>query len=276
MRIHQVHHLYQSRLDRATKPFNARGSKVVRCQFCQVTEKHCICSHQPNIQSDIAALIIMSDNEILKPSNTGRLIADTLKDTHAFQWSRTEPEQALLTLLKDDRYQPVIIFPEDYVDEKSRLIQVEDLVKQEKLTEEALPKKQGIPKVQGIPKEVNSIPGKKPLLIFLDGSWREARKMFRKSDYLANLPVLSVNPDTVSNYMMRKSDNEKHLATAEVASLVINMLGDSNSAKILALWFEAFKEGYLLSKTRLKHDLSKPMLAKYAEYTKNIEQRVAT
>lgn len=270
MRIHQVHSLYQSRLDRATKPFNARGSKVVRCQFCQVTEKHCICSHQPNIQSDISALIIMSDNEILKPSNTGRLIADILKDTHAFQWSRTEPEQALLALLKDDKYQPVIIFPEDYVDEKSRLIQVEDLVKQEKLTEQALPKE------QGLPKDANSIPSKKPLLIFLDGSWREARKMFRKSDYLSSLPVLSVNPDTVSNYMMRKSDNEKHLATAEVASLVINMLGDSNTAQMLSLWFDTFKEGYLLSKTRLKHDLSKPMLAKYVQFTKNIEHRVTT
>ncbi|MBD1556888.1 DTW domain-containing protein [Vibrio sp. S9_S30] len=264
MRIHQVHRLYQSRLDRATKPFNARGSKVVRCQFCQVTEQHCICSHQPNIQSNVSAVIIMSDNEILKPSNTGRLIADTLEDTHAFQWSRTEPEQALLALLNNDKYLPVIIFPEDYVDEKSRLIQVEDLVTQVKLTG------------HGFSKDTDTISGKKALLIFLDGSWREARKMFRKSDYLAHLPVLSVNPDTVSNYMMRKSDNENHLATAEVASLVLNMLGDFTASKTLSLWFEAFKEGYLLSKTRLKHDLSKPMLAKYTEYSKNIEQRVTT
>jgi DTW domain-containing protein YfiP len=43
----------------------------------------------------------MFDTEPMKPSNTGRLIADILPDTEAFQWSRTEPPQALLDLVAD-------------------------------------------------------------------------------------------------------------------------------------------------------------------------------
>lgn len=35
--------------------------------------------------------------------------------------------------------------------------------------------------------------GKPPLFIMLDGTWPEARKMFRKSPYLDNLPVISVD-----------------------------------------------------------------------------------
>ena len=56
----------------------------------------------------------MYDTEPLKPSNTGKLIADVLPDTQAFLWSRTEPDEALLTLLKDDTRQPYLIFPQAY------------------------------------------------------------------------------------------------------------------------------------------------------------------
>ncbi|CCN35270.1 putative DTW domain-containing protein [Vibrio nigripulchritudo SO65] len=252
MRIHQVHSLFQQRLAKATKPFNARGAKVVRCQYCQVATLHCICEHQPKVATKVAALIIMSDNEILKPSNTGRLIADTVEETYAFQWTRTEPDDALIRLLEDDQYQPVVVFPEDYVDEKSRLIDIED------------------PSVRHFHSD------KTPLLIFLDGSWREARKMFRKSEYLSRLPVLSIRPETVSSYMMRKSDNETHLATAEVASMVLALFNEKQASETLSLWFDVFKESYLLSKTRIKPDLSKPMLTKYLECTANIEHRVAS
>ena len=44
--------------------------------------------------------LLMFDTEPMKPSNTGRLIADILPDTTAFQWSRTEPSQDLLDLKK--------------------------------------------------------------------------------------------------------------------------------------------------------------------------------
>jgi DTW domain-containing protein YfiP len=47
----------------------------------------------------------------MKPSNTGRLIADILPDTAAFQWSRTEPPQALLDLVASPDYQPMVVFP---------------------------------------------------------------------------------------------------------------------------------------------------------------------
>ncbi len=241
MRIHQLHTLYQARLERSTKPFNARGAKVKRCSYCQVAIPHCTCAYQPDVESELATMIIMSDNEILKPSNTGRLIADVVKETYGFEWSRTEPNEDMLAILADEKYQPVIIFPEEYVENANRLV---TSFKQSTSLFNAK---------------------KKPLLIFLDGSWREARKMFRKSPYLENLPVFSVNPRVVSQYIMRKSENENHLATAEVASLVIGEAGEPNVANVLASWFDVFNEGYMLSKTRIKPDLSKPCLTAYIE-----------
>lgn len=236
MRIHAFHHLYQQRLERSTKPFNARGSKVSRCQYCQVAQQDCLCEHQPSPSDEVAVLLLVSDNEVFKPSNTGRLILDTVEEAFAFQWSRTEPEQDMLDLLNDPRYQPIVVFPDQYVEDKTRLI-VSDATSKDFQ--------------------------RKPLLILLDGSWREARRMFNKSPYLNALPVLSINPDQVSQYMMRRSDNEQHLATAEVASLVFQQLGHDRLHQTLTMWFDVFRESYLNSKTRNRRDDTKPALKAY-------------
>lgn len=246
MRIHAFHRLYQYRQSISTKPFNARGCKVVRCQYCQVSEQHCLCDLQPNIKANIACMLIVSENEVFKPSNTGRLIADTIQETYVYQWNRTEPSEEMLELLQDDNYQPVIVFPADYVDDSSRLI--EDLEPARLVNEEAQ--------------------NKKWLLIFIDGSWREARKIFRRSDFLKSLPVLSIEPESLSEYIMRRSENEQHLSTAEVATLVLKQAGENKASECLQLWFEAFRETYMLTKTRVKNDPNRPHLKRFKEWVK--------
>lgn len=244
MRIHSVHKLIEHRHSISTKAFNARGSKVVRCQYCQIAKIYCICPYQPDINSNVSALILMSKNEVLKPSNTGRLIADVIKDTYTFQWNRTEPEKELVALLRSTCYQPIIVFPEEYVLDSKRVLEHPDLV--------ALTAKPD---------------GKRLLLVFIDSSWRESRKIFRKSPYLDSLPVVSIKPEILSQYVMRKSDNENHLSTAEVANIVLEMVGEEKAAHNLRLWFELFRESYLLTKTRMGADLSRPALANYVALT---------
>ncbi len=56
----------------------------------------CICKHRPLATSNAAFLLVMFDDEILKPSNTYRLIADIFEDTFAYIWSRTEPNSEML------------------------------------------------------------------------------------------------------------------------------------------------------------------------------------
>ncbi|PFG56106.1 hypothetical protein ATG66_2431 [Vibrio sp. ES.051] len=246
MRIHAFHRLLQYRQSISTKPFNARGCKVVRCQYCQVSEQHCLCELQPNIESNIACMLIVSENEVFKPSNTGRLIADTIQETYVYQWNRTEPSQEMIALLGDDSFQPVVVFPADYVDDSSRLV--------DDLNFERLQKHQN--------------QDKKWLLIFIDGSWREARKIFRCSEFLQSLPVLSIEPESLSEYIMRRSDNEQHLSTAEVATLVLKLAGEHKASECLQLWFEAFRETYMLTKTRVKTDPNRPHLKRFKAWIK--------
>ena len=89
---------------------------------------------------------------------------------------------------------------------------------------------------------------KRPLYVLLDGTWTEARKMFRKSPYLDKFPVISVQPETLSAYRLRVAAHDNHLCTAEVATCLLQQQGDLVASETLQQWFMIFRERYLKMK----------------------------
>ncbi len=215
---HAVARLREERLARSARPFIARGSRVARCPRCRIPSSHCLCPWLPAAPCNAGVCLLMFDAEPFKPSNTGWLIADLVPDTWAFSWSRTSVDPALLALLADPQWQPFVVFPGEY----------------------AAPER--------VTAEVASVPGKRPLFILLDATWTEARKMFRKSPYLDQLPVLSLQPEVLSRYRLRRSTRDEHLCTAEVAALCLELAGDSLSGRLLDAWLDAFTTHYLAAK----------------------------
>ena len=220
--MHAVHRLFKYRKSLSTTVYKARGQRVKRCELCRLSLSHCICHLTPKAVSNAGFLLLMYDTEVMKPSNTGRLIADLIPDTFAFLWSRTVPNLALLDVIKDKQWQPFVVFPEQYVDSERQVV-----------TEKVI-----------------CHPDKRPLFIMLDGSWREARKMFRKSPYLSQLPVVSFTPEKrqgeqiSSRYQIRSAANDTQLATAEVAARILDMAGEGDNAQLLDLWFDVFSYQY--------------------------------
>lgn len=210
--------LRAQQISESRREFNARGGKMVRCERCLLAEHYCICEGVEQSHCNAAVCLLMYHNESFKPSNTGRLIAEIIPDNHAFRWDRTMPDKALLTLLKDPQYQPMVIFPASDV-EPERVVT-----------------------------EVEVIEGKRPLFIFLDGTWREAKKMIRKSPYLDNLPVLSISPEKLSDYRLRVAPHEHQLGTAEVAIMVLALAGEHDATNKLEKHFIRFRDAYLLGK----------------------------
>ena len=213
--------LRAQRLARATRPFLARGNRIRRCQRCLLPLKQCLCATLQPSSARSRFCLVMFDTEPMKPSNTGRLIADILPDTAAYQWSRTEPPQALLDLVADPDYQAMVVFPAAYA---------------------------------GCERQVITTPpsGKPPLFIMLDGTWTEARKMFRKSPYLDALPVISVDLSRVSAYRLREAQVEGQYCTAEVAIALLDLAADQPAAQALGDHFACFRTRYLAGKTQHK------------------------
>ena len=223
---HAVSRLRTERLARSAKPFLARGGiKGERCSGCRLVPSHCLCALRPEVPTQAGMCLLMADIEPLKPSNTGWLIADVVPDTFAFGWARTEVDPALLALLADPQWQPYVVFPGEFV-EPERVVQ-------EVSTTDA---------------------NKRPLFILLDATWPEARKMFRKSPYLNALPVLSLHPEQVSHYKLRRSRRDDHFCTSEVASLCLDLAGEGHAAQTLQAYLDVYTHHYLQAKHQLPPD----------------------
>ncbi|PIJ49173.1 DTW domain-containing protein [Erwinia sp. OLTSP20] len=210
--------LRAERMARATRPFLARGHRVKRCQRCLLPEIHCLCAGIITQSARSRFCLVMFDTEPMKPSNTGRLIADILPDTCAFSWSRTAVDAQLLKLINHPSYQPFVVFPASY----------------------ACPERQVAlsPPTQGNP----------PLFIMLDGTWNEARKMFRKSPWLDDFPVISLNVTTPSAYTLRAAHAPGQHCTAEIAIALLAQAGDNAAAQGLSQHFMLFRDRYLAGK----------------------------
>lgn len=74
--------------------------------------------------------------------------------------------------------------------------------------------------------------------------------MFRKSPYLDNLPVISVDLSRLSAYRLRGIHAEGQYCTAEVAIALLDLAGDTQAAEGLSDHFTRFKTRYLAGKTQ--------------------------
>ena len=219
---HAVARLRAERLARSAKPFLARGGpKGERCPGCRLVPSHCLCALRPALPTRAGVCLLMADIEPLKPSNTGWLIADVVADTFAFGWARTEVHPGLLALLTDPQWQPYVVFPGEFV-EPARVVT-----------------------------QVATAEGKRPLFVLLDATWPEARKMFRKSPYLNHLPVLSLQPEQISRYHLRRSTRMDHFCTSEVGALCLELAGELQAAQALEAYLDVFTRHYLQAKHQL-------------------------
>jgi DTW domain-containing protein YfiP len=237
--MNAVQRLYEYRKSLSTTVYKSRGQRVIRCNKCCLAQDHCICAIAPEMQiereSNAAFLLLMYDTEVFKPSNTGKLIADIVPDTFAFLWSRTVENPQLLAVINDPKWQPYVVFPAQYAQENRDVVQQKIACKD----------------------------GKRPLFIMLDGSWREAKKMFRKSPYLDKFPMVAFDPNLFdsaehcaiksgnpqneehqSRYHLRISSGTNQFSTAEVSARVLAMAGEDNNATLLDLWFDVFSYQY--------------------------------
>lgn len=177
----------------------------------------CLCETLAPSEAKSRFCLVMFDTEPMKPSNTGRLIADILPNTAAFQWSRTEPPQALL-----DPWQARTISPWSFSRHHMQANNVRYLRRHHPVSRRCL---------------------------LCSTALTEARKMFRKSPYLDALPVISVDLSRVSAYRLREAHADGQYCTAEVAIALLDLAGDTRAAGALGGHFSCFRERYLAGKT---------------------------
>lgn len=214
--------LRAERLAASTREFLARGKSVVRCVDCQLAVFACLCPWRPQMSSRCEFVLLMHRDEVFKPTNTGRLIADMLpKDTRVFCWSRTEPDAALLELLADPQRRCLIVFPAEATTSEGRAREV----------------------IHELPQD-----DKRNTFILLDGTWKQSGRMFHLSRWLDGVPCVQLPESLVRGYAVRKSHQEHYLSTAEAAGLCLEMAGEFGPADALLSYFQLFNLHYVATR----------------------------
>jgi len=229
---HSVDRLRAQCAAKSTRVFNARGVSVKRCAQCLLGEQTCICQWRAASDAGNSAVdwvLLLHRDEIFKPTNTGRLIADLFpKQSHAFCWDRTQPDGALLALLQDPKRRCFIIFPGD----------------------EHAPRESISPSIDQPFQAADD--ERKVTLILLDGTWKQARKMYRQSQWLAGVPLLDLKHilaskalSHIGNYRVRKAVQDGQLATCEAAAAALKGCGQDRACEQLLDYFSVFNEHYI-------------------------------
>lgn len=196
------------------------------CDRCKLLKVACICPYRPKIDSAFEFCLLTHAAEYRKPTNTGRLIADCLQSTRLYTWSRTEIDIGLQRDLADSRYQHWLVYPAENTEQKDRVMSFDASVSTTGKNHE-----------------------KQQVFILLDATWQQAAKMFRKSPYLNHLPILSLSPERLSQYQLRRASQLNHLCTAEVAIELLNLAGEKANASILEDYFLVFSQHYMAARS---------------------------
>ncbi len=235
--------VFNRRLQTTRRPFLARGSAIKRCGHCMIAQTHCVCawlkpfghSRLPLASNDVEIsnnamavdlILLMHSDEILKPTNTGRLAADAFPNNcWVFEWSRLEPSSELIALLQDPQRQCVVVYP-------STLTRPEF-----QLNAQA------------------AVPQKRLTIILLDGTWRQAARMINHSQWLAQIPSLALDIAAIqkgSNYAMRKATQATRLSTAEATAIALAQVGQVDASHHLLQLFTVFNCHYHATRACIK------------------------
>lgn len=156
----------------------------------------------------IKLTLLTHEREVERPTNTGRLLLDHQTQLLAEEieveqivWGRKTPNDELVKALATE--QCALLYP------------------------------------QGEPSLQISQPEKVQHWVILDGTWQEAHKMWRQSEYLKQTNWFALS-DTHSRYNLRRNQRSEGLCTVESAMSLLHFGTYSESIYTLNLAFENF------------------------------------
>ncbi|WP_017223285.1 tRNA-uridine aminocarboxypropyltransferase [Moritella dasanensis] len=77
-------------------------------------------------------------------------------------------------------------------------------------------------------------------LVLLDSTWQEARKMYSRSDYLKDLPKVTLTATQASEFILRANQVDGGLSTVECVIELLRLQQREPEAEQLKIEFKAF------------------------------------
>jgi len=184
------------------------------CNKCGLPIINCLCDKAPKVKTDAKIWILSTEKEFYRASNTARLLElVNPNSTEIFLWERTRIPEKLVANLNNEMYEAFLLFPIENSETELRKVEYKNT-------------------------------GKIPAFIIIDGTWKETRKIFRRSAYLETLPIITLEPAFKSNYDLRRGVVDGNLCTIEVAMEVLKLNGETEPSQVINEFFNLFLKSY--------------------------------
>jgi DTW domain-containing protein YfiP len=191
LNLHDYQRLKQTRLAAEIPPREL-------CYACWRPKNFCYCGKILKASLEIHFAILIHPLEEKRPIATGRMAHLCLENSFFLEGDDFSDHSEVNALISDPKYFPVVLYPgADSMDLS------------------VLPKAD---------RHKIFPPGKKPLILVIDGTWNTAKRTMNKSENLKKLPWIRFTPDAPSRIRVRQQPEKHCYTTIEAIHEVINLL----------------------------------------------------
>ncbi|MCM2322849.1 MAG: DTW domain-containing protein [Oligoflexia bacterium] len=177
------------------QPSSAPTSARRICPRCRRAGDTCYCAAARTIHAPVRFVVLLHPQEARRRIGTARIVKLCIPDTVLLVGKGPELDEnaGLLSLLSDPGLQPLLLFPG--------------------------------PEATAVETAAQGCePGKKPVILVVDGTWKQAGRMLRESRLLQALPRVSFAEGRSSAYGFRRQPAAHCLSTVEAVHEAITRL----------------------------------------------------
>jgi DTW domain-containing protein YfiP len=156
----------------------------------------CVCSALGKVENNIRILILQDKNELKNAKNTARLLALSLSNIEMIQSDDTKQMQALGALCINEPSSIALVFPSN----NSKGFETEFQHKS-----------------KGLSNTNQTIRN----LLFIDGTWRKAKRLYLSHEWLQNIPSFHFEQELQGKYRIRKTSIDNGLSTVEAVAYAL-------------------------------------------------------
>lgn len=181
------------------------------CERCARPQVTCYCAHLEVVPTRCRLLVLQHPREHGKAIGTARIAALGLPDAQIEVGVDFSEHRAVQAALRDPQRPPVLLFPGD-----------------------------------GARDLASERPDGPVTLVVIDGTWHQARSLFRANPWLARLPRYAFAPERPSEYRIRREPRAEYVSTIEAVAQALGALeGDRTRFAPLLAPFRAMVDTQL-------------------------------
>lgn len=204
-----------------------------RCVECGLHVQLCACAERPRLALDTAILIVQSNKERNKPTNTARMLPQVLVNAELIHHGERGVEFDPSPLIKPER-DYLLIFP-----------RVHDPEGPAPIAAPVLDAEQLAARRAARPEAITTV-------VLLDGTWAQCSRLSRRVAELAAMPAFALSEGPPSHWGVRTASEPSRISTFEAAIHLIELIEGPAPALAMQTYFDRVAAAMLFMKAKLR------------------------